>query len=751
MAKTRVGIIYLIAATLIIAQPLCFVLSGVALPHASSQYAYAEDDTGDTSEEEPEPEPEEVDVSALNAAISDATDAKKGVRPSTDGTDITQDTLWASQPVFNALNASINFAKERLSDKNAVQEDIDQAAATLTDAIQIFKKSLMYGTKSDVTEKPKEVVNALYLKMDEAGSDGKKHFAGEDFDSKYKTLSITVKGRIIQLNAYFTTNLSDGVMYETADGGNPLGEIAVEWRSSDNEIATVSPNGLITPISDGDVTITATVAEESKYEGAAPAKSVQIKISGQTAEYVSNVAIIDNEGNSLSSKNDAVTVIEGKNKFFEFYALVTWHDPKTETDRVEDTRKDKITSTIKWVIGGSGAFATINEETGRLKTGEYSGNCFVQCNVTGGNGGVTVKDKAVVTVDTGEYKYLPAPSLKLKVVYQEFPDKVVQEHTYSLSELASSLSAQTGSYTIVGNGRFGVITAAGYLFKDIVALEGVELDEVYQFRFGTADGYDNPITSKLLYGSGARYYFPNWDIGSRAGAVPAPPILAYESSITWGESMADPTTILDEGTRFRLVFGPLWGGESNSSHQIYYIQAVTIVLAGSPPASNGNGDGLNSGDGNDGEGGGYDSSDDTPADKTGGGGDSGGSGDGNGGGGAGGNGNGGGGSGVNATGTGSSLARGDASDGSVGSSAETTSDTKVSGGTNIFARSMGTESKTDTTGGNWKLYEMISNAKSNVAELDMDLPYVGLAIPIACGGVAVGGLSFFIGFRRRLI
>ncbi|MDR2163668.1 MAG: Ig-like domain-containing protein [Clostridiales Family XIII bacterium] len=581
----------------------------------------------------------------------------------------------------------------------------------------------------------KEVVDVLYLKMDGPGADGKTHFVGEDFDRKYKTLSVAEKGKTMQLNAYYTTNVSDGVMYESADSAGPLGEVRVSWSSSDDDVATVSPNGLITAISDGSVTITAAVAEKNMYEGSAPSKSVRIEISGQSAEYVSKVTIIDEEGNSLSSHDDASTLIDGKNKFFQFHALVTWHDPGTDADRVEDTRKDKVTSSIRWSVGGSEVVATINEDTGRLKTSEYSGNCFVQCSVTGGNGGKAVKDTARVQVDTGEYAYKPADSLTLKVVYQEFPKETVQEHTYSLSELSGSLPVVTGSYTVLGGSRYGVIRASGYLFKDVVGLEGVEIEDVYQFRFETADGYDNPITSKLLYGSGARYYFPNWDIGSRAGAAVVPPILASTSNMMWGESMADPSVPLDEGTRFRLVFGPLWSGEANSSHQIYYIKAITIVLNGAPPAENerpGDGD-----KGKDGAG----STDEKDNE-----------------------GNGGGkGKGVGTPGEGSMKNRAGNSDRAGDKDAGTGGDkprAERGGDESGPEKGVGADegSAVDTTGinpfstgGKYKVYEMISNTGTHVAPFDMDLPGLSAVGPAAGGCVLAGGISFLIGFRRRLL
>jgi hypothetical protein len=600
-----------------------------------------------------------------------------------------------------------------------------------------------------------EVVDAIYLKNDEAGTDGKKHFVGEDFDSKYKTPGITVKGKTIQLNGYYTTNISDGVRYETADTASPLGPVLLQWFSSDDNIATVSPDGLITPVHDGEVIITATISdaisEENKYEENAPAKSVTIKVSGQTAEYVKSVTIIDADGEVLSSKSDADTPISGKNIFFSFYALVVWHNPGTGTDRTEDTRTDSITSTIKWTVGGSSVVGTINEDTGRFKSSEYSGNCFVQCSVTGGVDGKAVTDIARVQVDTGEYSYPPANSLTLKVVYQKFPDEVVQEHKYSLTELSDQLASYTHSYTVLGGTRYGTIRATGYLFKDILALEGVDIGDVYQYRFTTSDGYDNPITSKLLFDSGSRYYYPNWDISSRAGAQVVPPLLAYSSNLIWGVSEVDSTAPLDDATRFRLVFGPLASAESNSSFQIYYIRAITIVLTGAPPAEidKGKNDEPESGDKGDGKdadkedsssnGNSKDNeaelenassdSDKNIVNKT-----------------------------ENFPGDGGSGSGANNASGNVSGNSEngTTGGNEVSkvgfGNSNVFADVAKGLVKTPSTssGHKWKIYEMISNSKSNVASLDMDLPYLPLAIPLAGAGFLAGGLTFYIGYRRRL-
>jgi hypothetical protein len=670
-----------------------------------------------------EGEPPAVNSAQLEEAVSDATDAKKDVAQSDDGSDVKPADLWAPKSAFDSLNASIDTANEVLKDSEKTQEQVDTQTAALKDAITVFKDARRYGTKKDEPPDSPELVNKIYLKSDELGSDGKYHFVGEDSEKKYKVPEIEEKGKTLQLNGYYTTNKSDGLVYETSNASSPLGPVDVHWSSSNNDVATVSPLGLVTPKSDGTVTVTAKVSDESKYTGAAPAKSVEFHISGQTGEYVKSVKIIGEDGKSLSNNDDIDTIIKTKNTFFQFRALIEWHDPNTGIDRIEDTRKDKITSTITWSVGGSEAIGTINADTGRFKTSEYSGNCFVQCAVTGGKGGKTVKDIARVQVDTGEYAYNPASSLKIKVIYEKFPDKVAQEHNYSLAQLSAKLPSYTNSYTVLGGARYGTIRARGYLFKDVVALEKIDMKDVYQYRFTTSDGYDNPITQKRLFGSGSRYYFPNWDIGSRAGAMPVPPMLALESNMMWGESEIPYNAPLTEGNRFRLVYGPLWSGETNSSFQIYYIKGITIVMRGAPPADNGKGKGSNSGDGND-----------TGKD-VGVGSGTGDKGAGNGGGGIG-------------NGTGDAGAGGSGTGGASGNSASNnTKGGKPGGAGGAKASNIGAKL---SPGGDWKLYEMISNSASAVNSLDMDIPYLPAAIPIAVGGFALGGLTFFIGYRRRL-
>jgi hypothetical protein len=567
-------------------------------------------------------------------------------------------------------------------------------------------------------EKPEtEYVTQVLLRNDEAGPDGEKHYVGEDYDPDYKVITIEQKGRTVKLNGYYTTNLGKGALFETANKSNNLGEILLDWKSSDERVATVSPNGLITPGANGTVTITATVRDAAKYQGTAPSKSIEVILDGQEGEYVSEVAIIDEAGNDIGEKWGEVKKFTEKNSYFNFYALVTWVDADGTVIRVEDTRTGEVSSSIEWAIahaGGNGSdtLATINENTGRFRTTEVQGDGFVFCSVTGGVGSRKTTDTVRFLIDFGEPAYNPSESLTLKVVYEMYPDKVVQEHSYSFGELLGRLATQDHFYTMIGGSHssgYATIHARGFLFKDVLALEGVKLDEIRALGFGLSDNHDygDPVSYSYLYDE-PRYYFPNWDIGgSQAEAVVVPPILAYSSLEVGGKSEIDGSLPLSSNTRFRLVFGPRMAAETNSSKQLYYIHTITIVLKGAPPISPG-------GDGNETGGGGGGNKD-----------------------------------------TGSGVA-GSGAAGEDGSDSGRGNERPAAGGVDNDATNEtgeGAAGALSTEGGearSWHVFEMMSKAQSTVAELDLDSPYLVLAGPVALTTVLAGIGFTYGGFRRRL-
>jgi hypothetical protein len=559
------------------------------------------------------------------------------------------------------------------------------------------------------------LVSRLFIRDNQAAADDIRHYYGEDWDPAYEHPQISQKGQIVKLNAWYVTDSDPSTMIEAANSATDMGNVAVVWASSDAAVATVSPIGEMIARGNGTVTISATVADASKCPGGvAVAKSVTFVIDGQSGEYVYKVAIIDSEGNPLGTESGGIKEFNEAAVYFDFHALIHWRDAGTGAERVEDTRNgaEAVSAAVRWSIGGSQLPATVNEQTGRLRTTDESGSAYVICSVTGGLGGGIVEDFAKFRLDTGEYAYNPASSLTLRVVYDLLKDEngnpvVVSQHSYSFAELLGSLASYTYSYTVNAATRFGVIHAEGFLFKDVLLLEGIDLDEVYQFRFTTADGYDNPLTYQLLYGSGSRYYFPNWDIGSQAQAQVVPPMLAWRSNFEWNVSEANPAKPMDEGTRFRLVYGPLWSMETNSSHQIYYINAITIVMHGAPPATGGLGPGSGTGAGA-GEGQGAD------------------------------------GSGSKAGGIGGQGAE-PAGGGEAQKPAE-------AGGLQAAAglAAAQDDGAAGQAGGGHRIFEMISSSQSQLGGIDFDNPLLAIALPLATADLLLGGLLTFYGFRRRL-
>ena len=589
-------------------------------------------------------------------------------------------------------------------------------------------------------------VQTLLLKWDKSDDRGVTHFVGDNsiVEKAYRQIKVNDYGETVQLNGWYLSTDDTGVAYQTADSSTAIGAFELDWHTSDAAVASVSPDGLVTPHGkNGTVIITATVSDPRVYQGAAPVATVTIVFDGQEGKYVKSVEILDEGGNNIGEAWGGVTVYNGQNEFHQLHARVTWYNVADGSETVQVTGAGdsydakQVDTTITWNISTSSAFS-INEDTGRLKTTQYSGNAYVTCSAVGGLGGKPVVDTANVQLDTGTYEYNPADSLTLRVVWEERPDEVVKEQTYSVGELMGMLPSRRINATVANGSRFGVISAEGFLFKDVVTLISVDDGDVLQYRFGTADGYDNPVSYNYLFNSGPRYYFPNYDIGSTAEGEIVPPLLAYASSFEWNRSEANPSAKLDEGTRFRLVFGCLASGDANTSFQIYYINTITIVLAGAP--STGGAGGGGAGGANGGTNGGA------------GGGDNGGGADGTGGAG---HGKTGAGSGTTGKGGGNSAGKLDGTNGDgkelAGAEQSTGQGVNVSGGeTDAVAMTEAAEGADMNSAKRWRVYQMMNKTNSDVPDWDDENPISPFAMPLTLGTFAVGVGATGIGFRRRL-
>lgn len=522
----------------------------------------------------------------------------------------------------------------------------------------------------------------LFLKWS-ADYNGENEFVGAG--QPVKQVVIETKGQLVQLNGYYTDASGSGLMLETASASTDLGAIDLVWESSNVKVAKVSPAGLVTPVKNGSCTITATVKDPAKYGEASC--SVDFEISGQNGSYVSDVEIITKKGKVI---NETV-VLAGdgaKPVYYQLYATITWKNANGDVVKTETTSSKKCTATYTWSVAGNTDTVAVNKYTGRVAS-QSSGIGQVMVTVSGGKGGRSVSDTVYFRVDTGQYDYNPADSLTLKVAYEEFPDQIIEEKTYSEKQLSKMLPKVTNNYTVIGgnNGSYATIRATGYMFKDILKLLNCSINDIKQFRFGTADSYDSPVSYSYLFGS-ERYYFPDYDIGYTSGGVVVPPTIATANSMHWNEPYVSKDEKLDEGTRYRLVFGASGKTDANTSKQVYYINTINVILKGGPPTSDGHGDGGGDGTGN-------------------------------------------------GSGMGQGPSEGDGDSGGL----EDPSSSAQAGGN-------GTGSDADS-GTRWRVYQMMSTNKSNPGVLEMDNPLAPFAMPIGIAAFLLGGISFYIGFRKR--
>lgn len=576
-------------------------------------------------------------------------------------------------------------------------------------------------------------VSELVLQWAAEYGNDTKQFVGEGWD--IPSITVTSKGQLVQLNGWYLDNTGSGELLQTASGDTQLGSFALNFTSSDTSVATVDlTSGLVTPKGNGTVTITASVAKPEKYGAAST--SIEITFDGQEGEYVSSVDIygedgtllegVDDDGNKVSELLELTSNTDGVLRC-QLYARVHWIDADGNEVRVEDTRDGGVSTTLRWETAGNNAVVAINEKTGLVST-QKRGTGAVRVVVAGGLGGDSVTATLRLRVETQQDPAgLPADSLTLRVVYDDYPDVEVNAKTFTPDDLSAQLTSYEYLYTIIsgtttsGKG-FATVRAQGYLFKDVLALMGVDLDDISQLSFLTTDDYPEPVSHEYLFGN-KRYYWPDFDQGITAGGEVVPPMLAVSSYWTWN-ALADPNGDMTEEDRFQLVFGAKDTSDTNSKKQIKYIYGITIHVSGAPPTPVTPG-----GDGDD-DGGG-----------TGGGtsgGTSTGGGDGVSGSGSGGT--------VGASGGGSSAGGSSSASGSSGASSSASQAASAS----ATATSGSSGAGSDTGGGQWRIYQMMTKSKSDPGELDLENPFAPYALPAGCAVFALGCAQSFASYRRRL-
>lgn len=385
------------------------------------------------------------------------------------------------------------------------------------------------------------------------------------------------------------------------DGTSVANQSYVSWSVSDPSIATISPGGILTAVGDGIVAVTATATANT--QGGAPlACTIYIEVTGQTdARYVSGIRIAGPDGEALSGpyvlEQDLSTATA------QFYALVDVVDPATGATQTYSTKNGSIASQtgdiadVTWYAGDT--IAAIDQTTGLFRPSRY-GIASIYCASAAGHGGATVTGGATVNTKDptgGEVRddYHPQSSIKVKAYYEEDPPADLHDDSdkhfvinkeYSLEQL-ESMGTVTATYTALSDSAYYTMTGRGVALSTLLEDAGVNIAGMSQLNFGTADNIDRPVSSAFIFDTN-RYYFPNIDIGSYAGAVQVYPIIAFENNEIKNAG-TDPNFDMTEATRFRLLFGSTPDG-GTSQFQIKWINTLYVVLAGGPPVQPGNGE-----------------------------------------------------------------------------------------------------------------------------------------------------------------
>lgn len=387
------------------------------------------------------------------------------------------------------------------------------------------------------------------------------------------------------------------------DGTSVANQSYVSWSVSDPSIATISPSGVLTAVGDGIVAVTATATANT--QGGAPlACTIYIEVTGQTdARYVSGIRIASPDGEALSGpyvlEQDLSTAMA------QFYALVDVADPATGATQTYSTKNGSIASQtddiadVTWYAGDT--IAAIDQNSGLFRPSRY-GIASIYCASAAGHGGATVTGSATVNTKDptgGEVRddYHPQSSIKVKAYYEEDPPADLHDDSdkhfvinkeYSLEQL-EGMGPVTATYTALSDSAYYTMTGRGVALSTLLEDAGVNIAGMSQLNFGTADNIDRPVSSAFIFDTN-RYYFPNIDIGSYAGAVQVYPIIAFESNEIKNAG-TDPNFDMTEATRFRLLFGSTPDG-GTSQFQIKWINTLYVVLAGGPPVQPGNGENL---------------------------------------------------------------------------------------------------------------------------------------------------------------
>ena len=174
--------------------------------------------------------------------------------------------------------------------------------------------------------------------------------------------------------------------------------------------------------------------------------------------------------------------------------------------------------------------------------------------------------------------------------------------TVSIEEI-KQLPVVKQAYTLRSGNDLIVETAMGVRLSDLLALSGIEQEQIKYYYFYTVDSGDSPKLeiSKSALMDTRRFYYPmlptHWDSaagtplpGAAVGAVEVEPILAFRDF--WDVGATAPDFFAMNGmNRFRLVLGQLAATTENASQCVSWINTIEVMLDGAPPAAGDGGTG----------------------------------------------------------------------------------------------------------------------------------------------------------------
>lgn len=433
-------------------------------------------------------------------------------------------------------------------------------------------------------DKPEETV-LLALSLDAYKTDAYSQFLehigvtyNQDADEWRvpQTLGSPDVGQRLRLAAQATW--SDGSEYSQVKG--EWKTLEVTWETSDAQVATVDNLGVVTAVGEGSVVITA--------KGGGVSAKVGIDVMG-SGPYVTRLVVIDEEGNPYGDTRITFDKIDGASSK-QLYARVTYSDGATSSTLpgAQDYQARDMSS-IRWSVTSTDA-GYVNEATGNFKP-LADGMLSVVAEIAGGDSNENagrVSGSVWVKIDTGRYgDGNPSDHLTVRVVYSDDESRVFEERTFSIAELRSMETAYA-TYTLTkSNGSYVTDSAQGIYLTTLFSAVGVSLDKVSHLRFSSTDNYasDGSITASALFMS--RYYFPMYEFGRNPfGSTLVYPMLAYADSWREGGSCDADYSSLNSNTCLRLLFGSVGESDNWTGKSFKYVNGMTIVLTGKPPAQN---------------------------------------------------------------------------------------------------------------------------------------------------------------------